>query len=139
MTNGQLGAILKVAVGTLSESALDAERGLSILVAHAAEAISLGIGWVLPSIRQPVECRRAIRSTRMLLPDTCFEDHYSIADLAKKWRISRESVRLLILDEPGIIRLSLGRTSMCRYSVPATVARRIHTRLTAPATMTKAA
>jgi hypothetical protein len=71
-------------------------------------------------------------ATSLLLPDSTFEDHYSIADLAKQWRISRESVRLLILDEPGVIRLSLGRTSMCRYSVPASVARRIHTRLTSP-------
>lgn len=74
-------------------------------------------------------------ATSILLPDSTFEDHFSIADLAKQWRISRESIRLLILDETGVIRLSLGKTSMCRYSVPASVARRIHTRLcTAPVT-----
>jgi hypothetical protein len=79
-------------------------------------------------------------ATSILLPDSTFEQHYSIADLAKQWRISRESIRLLILDEPGVIRLSLGRTSMCRYSIPASVAKRIHTRLTtAPAAVTRAA
>ena len=78
-------------------------------------------------------------ATSLLLPDSTFEDHYSIADLAKQWRISRESVRLLILDEPGVIRLSLGRTSMCRYSVPASVAKRVHMRLTAPAAISRAA
>lgn len=75
----------------------------------------------------------------ILLPDETFETHYSIADLAKQWRLSRESIRLLIMDEPGVIRLSLGRTSMCRYSIPASVARRIHTRLTAPAAFAQAA
>ena len=75
----------------------------------------------------------------ILLPDSTFEQHYSIADLAKQWRLSRESIRLLILDEPGVVRLSLGRTSMCRYSVPASVARRIHMRLTTPAAVTRAA
>lgn len=70
----------------------------------------------------------------MLLPDTTFEPHYSIADLAKQWRISRETVRLLIMSEPGVIRIQLGRKkTMCRYSIPEGVARRIHTRLTAPA------
>lgn len=69
----------------------------------------------------------------LLLPDTTFEPHYSIADLARQWRISRETVRLLIMDEPGVVRIRLGKKkSMCRYSVPASVAQRIHTRLTAP-------
>lgn len=75
----------------------------------------------------------------ILLPDSTFEDHFSISDLAKQWRLSRESIRLLIMDEPGVILLFLGRTSMCRYSVPASVARRIHMRLTAPAAVTRAA
>jgi hypothetical protein len=70
----------------------------------------------------------------MLLPDSFLDDHFSIADLARKWRVSRETIRLLIKDEPGVIRIQLGRKkAMCRYSVPASVARRIHTRITAPA------
>ena len=76
----------------------------------------------------------------MLLPDTTFDLHYSIADLARQWRISRETVRLLIRDEPDVIRISLGRKkSMCRYSVPASVATRIHNRLTAPVEYARAA
>lgn len=76
----------------------------------------------------------------ILFPDTTFEAHYSIADLAKQWRISRETVRLLVKDEPGVIRVRLGRKkSMCRYSVPASVATRIHTRLTAPVSYRTAA
>ena len=68
----------------------------------------------------------------ILLPDRTFEEHYSLADLAKQWKFSRSSVRLMILDEPGIIRISRGKTSMTRYSVPASVAKRVHARLTAP-------
>jgi hypothetical protein len=76
----------------------------------------------------------------MLLPDSTFELHYSIAQLAKLWNIGREAVRLLVKDEPGIFRLSLGRKkSMVRYSIPASVAQRIHARMTAGGTFAKAA
>jgi|SRR6516225_2879907 hypothetical protein len=57
--------------------------------------------------------------------DTTFELHYSIGDLAKQWRLSCETIRLLIKDEPGVVRVRLGRRkSMTRYSVPESVARR---------------
>ena len=72
--------------------------------------------------------------------DTTFETHYSLADLAKQWRIGRETVRRLVKDEPGVCRIQLGKKkSMCRYSVPDSVARRIHTRLFNPAGALKAA
>ncbi len=62
--------------------------------------------------------------------DTSFERHYSIADLSKQWRLSRETLRLLIKDEPGVCKIQLGKKKcMCRYSIPESVARRIHTRL----------
>jgi hypothetical protein len=65
--------------------------------------------------------------------DTTFEIHYSISDLAKQWRLSRETVRLLIKDEPGVVKVRLGRRkSMTRYSVPESVARRVHTKLFNP-------
>ena len=61
-----------------------------------------------------------------------FEPHYRISDLAKLWRLSRESVRLLVKDEPGVIKIRMGRRkSHTTYSVPENVARRIHTRLCA--------
>ena len=76
----------------------------------------------------------------ILLPEAAFEPHYSIADLAKQWRLGRESIRLIIMDEPGVLRLSGGRKKkLCRYSIPASVARRVHTRLTAPVAAAKAA
>jgi len=65
--------------------------------------------------------------------DTTFEIHYSISDLAERWRLGRETVRLLIKDEPGVVRVRLGRRkAMTRYSVPESVARRVHTRLFNP-------
>ncbi len=66
--------------------------------------------------------------------DTTFEAHYSIADLARQWRVGRETVRLLIKNEPGVLKIRMGRRkAMTRYSVPESVARRVHTRLFYPA------
>jgi hypothetical protein len=62
--------------------------------------------------------------------DTTFEMHYSVADLAKQWRLGRETVRLLVKDEPGVLKIQLGRRkALTRYSVPESVARRVHTKL----------
>jgi hypothetical protein len=65
--------------------------------------------------------------------DSTFEAHYSISDLASRWRLGRETIRLLVKDEPGVVRVRMGRCkSMTRYSVPESVARRVHTRLFNP-------
>jgi hypothetical protein len=66
--------------------------------------------------------------------DTTFEVHYTIGDIARQWRLGRETVRLLVKDEPGVLKIRLGRRkTLTRYSVPESVARRIHTRLFNPA------
>jgi len=66
--------------------------------------------------------------------DSTFEIHYSIGDLARQWRLGRETVRLLVKDEPGVMRIRMGqRKTLTRYSVPESVARRVHTRLFTPA------
>ena len=58
------------------------------------------------------------------------ERHYRIGELAEMWRLGRETVRLLVKDEPGIIKIRLGRKrSHTIYSIPESVAMRIHTRL----------
>ena len=47
--------------------------------------------------------------------------------------MGRETVRKLVKDEVGVLRVRLGRKkSNTRYSVPESVARRIHTRLMNP-------
>ena len=38
-----------------------------------------------------------------------FERHYRISALAELWRLGRETVRLLVKDEQGVIRIRLGR------------------------------
>jgi hypothetical protein len=65
--------------------------------------------------------------------DSTFERHFSISDLAELWRYGRETIRLLVKDEPGVLKIRLGRNKMLtHYSVPESVARRIHTRLLNP-------
>ena len=57
------------------------------------------------------------------------EPHYKLATLAKMWRISRERLRLIFCDEPGVVKI-LGKTKKrTLYSIPESVARRVHLRL----------
>jgi hypothetical protein len=64
------------------------------------------------------------------LEQPAFERHYRIGDLAEMWQLGRETVRLLVNDERGVIRIRLGRKKAHTiYSVPQSVAARIHTRL----------
>lgn len=59
-----------------------------------------------------------------------FERHYRIGELAGIWKLGRETVRLLVKDEDGVIKVRLGRKkAQTIYSVPESVAKRIHTRL----------
>jgi hypothetical protein len=59
-----------------------------------------------------------------------FERHYRIVELAEIWNLGRETVRVLVKDEPGVIKIRLGRKrAHTIYSVPESVALRIHTRL----------
>ena len=72
--------------------------------------------------------------SRHLQSDTTFEVHYSLSDLARQWRLGRETVRLLVKYEPGVVKVRMGmRKALTRYSVPESVARRVHTRLFHPA------
>ena len=63
---------------------------------------------------------------------SAFEVHYRVGDLAKIWKISRECVRLLVKDEPGVVKIKMGRKKAhATYSIPESVARKIHTKLRA--------
>jgi hypothetical protein len=62
--------------------------------------------------------------------NTTFEKHYRISDLARLWGLGRETVRKLVKDDPGVIKIRMGRKkSHTIYSVPESAAHRIHTRL----------
>lgn len=59
-----------------------------------------------------------------------FERHYRIAELCELWGIGRETLRKILVDEPGVVRIRMGRRKyLTTYSIPASVAERIHTRL----------
>jgi hypothetical protein len=61
---------------------------------------------------------------------TTFEKHYRVGELARLWGLGRETVRKLVKDEPDVIKIRLGRKKAHTiYTVPESVARRIHTRL----------
>lgn len=64
--------------------------------------------------------------------NSAFEPHYRVGELAKLWGLGRETLRLMVKDEPGVIKIRMGRKkSHTTYSVPESVAQRIHRRLTA--------
>ena len=70
--------------------------------------------------------------------DSAFERHYRVGQLAAMWGVGRETIRLLVKDEPGVIKIRLGRKkAQTVYSVPESVAARIHTRLLNPPTATR--
>ena len=61
---------------------------------------------------------------------TTFERHYRIADLCDLWGIGRETLRKILVDEPGVVKIRMGRRKChTTYSVPESVAERIHSRL----------
>jgi hypothetical protein len=63
--------------------------------------------------------------------DTSFaEKHYRVGELAELWGLGRETVRKLVKDDPGVIKIRQGRKKThTTYSIPESAARRIHTRL----------
>ena len=63
--------------------------------------------------------------------DTSYaEKHYRVGELAELWKLGRETVRLLVNDYPGVVKVRMGRKkSHTTYSVPESVAAKIHTRL----------
>ena len=66
----------------------------------------------------------------MPIDSTTFERHYRVGELAKLWSLGRETVRKLVKDDPGVIKIRMGpKKSHTVYSVPESAAKRIHTRL----------
>ena len=42
-------------------------------------------------------------------PQPAFERHYRLGELADLWKLGRETIRLLVKDEQGVIKVRLGR------------------------------
>ncbi|MGA8671752.1 MAG: hypothetical protein WB679_17860 [Terracidiphilus sp.] len=72
----------------------------------------------------------------LALPDdwdpvsTFNERHFRIKELSENWRVGRETIRLLVKDEPGVVAIRHGRKrAHATYSVPESVAKRIYASL----------
>jgi len=64
---------------------------------------------------------------------TSAEQHFSVKELSERWGLSERTIRRLIDKEPGVIRIqkdSRLKRSYCRLQVPASVAERIHRKIT---------
>jgi hypothetical protein len=58
------------------------------------------------------------------------EKHFRVGELAELWGLGRETLRNLVKDDPGVLKIRMGRKKAnTTYSVPASAAQRIHTRL----------
>ena len=66
----------------------------------------------------------------MLVENPTFEKHYRVGELARMWGLGRETIRKLVKDDPGVVKIRMGRKKAHTiYSVPESAARRIHTQL----------
>ena len=66
----------------------------------------------------------------MPVENSAFEKHYRVTELARLWGLGRETVRLLVKDDPGVVKIRMGRKKAHTvYSVPESAVARIHTRL----------
>jgi hypothetical protein len=84
--------------------------------------------------KKPIQntSQAALALERRYLPpsDSFAEKHYRVSDLAELWGLGRETVRKLVKDDPGVIKVRQGRKKVhTTYSVPESAAKRIHTRL----------
>ena len=69
----------------------------------------------------------------MSIDSLSFEKHYRIGELAELWGLGRETARRLVKDDPGVIKIRMGRKrTHTIYSIPEFAARRIYTRLLNP-------
>ncbi len=65
------------------------------------------------------------------------ELHYTVAEIAEKWKLSEDAVRRLFEKEPGVLVLGKngstgGRRGYTTLRIPASVVERVHRRLSRP-------
>jgi hypothetical protein len=79
------------------------------------------------------EARQEEMRERMQTPrEVPFDEHFTVLELAGIWKLSRQTVRRIVENEPGVVRLGEDRPGVRRHQtlrVPASVARRIYLRL----------
>jgi hypothetical protein len=64
------------------------------------------------------------------------DQHYKVSELAKRWHLSPNTVRRLVVDEPGVIKLTVGpllrnrrKWHLVSLRIPERVALRVHAKL----------
>jgi DeoR/GlpR family transcriptional regulator of sugar metabolism len=64
------------------------------------------------------------------------DQHYTVSELAKRWHLSPNTVRRLVADEPGVIKLTVGpllrnrrKRHLVSLRIPERVALRVHAKL----------
>jgi hypothetical protein len=71
--------------------------------------------------KKPVQntIQAVLGSERYYLPrNSCFaERHYRVSDLAELWGLGRETLRKLVKDEPGVIKIRQGRKRRIQLTV----------------------
>jgi hypothetical protein len=112
--------------GRLPHNAFPTPYLLKAQMAVAKLAAGSGFGWegISGGSDLPLPTANAVAA------GSAFERHYRISDLARLWGLGRETVRKLVKDDPGVIKIRMGRRKAHTiYSVPESAALRIHTRL----------
>ena len=62
--------------------------------------------------------------------DTFNERHLSLKEFAERYRVSEDTARRLIKEEPGVLKIKIGpKKAHTLYSIPESIARRIYNRL----------
>ena len=91
----------------------------------------MGTGSINGNTVQSTLRLRSIVDDPSVLEEARFaEKHYRIGELAELWGLGRETIRKMLIDEPGVVKIRLGRKKAhTTYSVPHSVARRIHNKL----------
>jgi hypothetical protein len=69
-------------------------------------------------------------------PASPHDQHYTVSELDKRWHLSPNTVRRLVVDEPGVIKLTVGpllrnrrKRHLVSLRIPERVALRVHAKL----------
>jgi AraC-like DNA-binding protein len=80
------------------------------------------------------EARQQQMRERMQAPlEVAFDEHFTVQELAARWKLSRRTVQRIMEKEPGVVRLGTkvpGKRRHVMLRIPASVARRVYLRLT---------
>jgi hypothetical protein len=84
------------------------------------------------SEQQPTKKQSLVRGTENW-PSAAQQRHYSVQEVAVLWQLSKDSVRRLFKNEPGVLAISprqrRGKRAYVTLRIPSSVVERVHRRL----------